>query len=76
MKYYVAWSRIFPELFGRAYQLESYVNLHEFESTFDLVNILIDKAEKRSRGYSPTVVRPDFPSSPRQHLVTNLTLST
>ena len=57
LKYFEAWSQIFPELFGRAYQLESYGDFENLESTFDLVNILIDKTEKRSRGRPPTVVR-------------------
>lgn len=56
LKYYAAWSQIFPELFERAYDVETYAEIEDFESTSDLVEILIDKADRRSRARPPTVV--------------------
>ena len=58
LKYYEAWRQIFPELFRQAYRLDSYSDLNDFKTTFDLVNILIKNAEKRSKVRQPIVVRP------------------
>ena len=40
LKYFSAWSKIFPTLFGKAVETDKY-EISNFEATFDLVNKLI-----------------------------------
>lgn len=44
-KYYSAWSKIFPLLFEKAIEA-SEVEINNFRSTFNLVNILIEESDK------------------------------
>lgn len=45
-KYYSAWSRIFPKLFDGGEERKGY-EPSSYESTFDLVNILISENDHR-----------------------------
>jgi hypothetical protein len=45
-KYYSAWSRIFPNIFDGGEEREGY-EPSSYESTFDLVNILISENDNR-----------------------------
>ena len=45
-KYYSAWSWIFPKLFDGGEEIKGY-EPSSYESTFDLVNILISENDKR-----------------------------
>ncbi|NKC13179.1 MAG: hypothetical protein GKR94_13550 [Gammaproteobacteria bacterium] len=44
-KYFSAWSKIFPNLFKASFERDDY-HIEKFESTFDLVNILISHDDK------------------------------
>ena len=45
LKYYNAWKDIFKELFSESRKVEEIENVIDWETTFDLVNILFDKKD-------------------------------
>jgi hypothetical protein len=45
MKYFSAWREIFPHLFKTA-KIVDYYPVNDFKSTFNLVNILIEKHDR------------------------------
>ncbi|MFG6136514.1 hypothetical protein [Halomonas sp. B23F22_10] len=65
-KYYSAWSKIFPKLFGGGKEVKGYEPV-SYESTFDLVNVLIaahDSIGKKSE--SPRELSTLNPKRPRK----------
>ena len=55
-KYFEVWKTIFPSIFSDHEELEDF-QISDYESTFNLVNILIAESDSRKPKNSPTIAR-------------------